>query len=259
MRILGLITLCLSLIACGKPSDPNTLKVGAIAGPEAELVQLAGEVAHQSFGLTVKVVEFNDYNLPNAALEDGSLDANVYQHMPYLQGAIKAHDYHLEPIGKTFIYPMAVYSNRFKTIAALPERAIVAIPNDPSNESRALLLLAKADLIELKPTQQANIHDIVKNPKHLQLKELDAAQLPRVLNDVDAAVINTTYAMPAGLTHSHDAIFIEDKDSPYVNLIVVKKNNPKMKQLKQLIHAFHSQQVQDKAKELFGESAVAAW
>ena len=258
MRLLSTLFLLLSLTACNKPS-PNTLIVGAISGPETELVTAAKQVALDRYGITLKIVEFNDYNLPNAALQDGSLDANVYQHLPYMEAASKAHGYQLEAIGKTFVYPTGIYSNKFKKLSELPERGVIALPNDPSNELRALLLLQKAGLITLKTTQQSTVQDIATNPKHFQFKELDAAQLPRVLADVDAAIINTTFAIPANLRPSRDALFLESKDSPYANLIVIRVDSKKKKQLEMLVKALNSKEVKNKAQELFGDAAVPAW
>lgn len=258
MRILSFIILALSITACSKPS-PNTLTIGTIAGPETDLVVAAKDAALKDYGLTLNIVEFNDYNLPNEALQDGSLDANVYQHLPYLQAAIKAHGYNLETIGKTFIYPAGLYSKKIKSLSALPDKGIIAIPNDPSNEARALLLLEKAGLISLKSSTNASLDDIASNPKQLKIKELDAAQLPRVLDDVDAAVINTTFAIPAGLSPTRDALFIEGKDSPYANLIVIRRDSNKKPQLEQFVKAMHSQAVVDKAKQLFGDGAIPAW
>src|SRR6185503_20098945 len=128
---------------CGKPT-PTTLTVGTISGPESDLVETAKEVAQTQYGLTIKIVEFNDYTMPNEALADGSLDANVYQHLPYLQTAMKARGYHFTVIGKTFVYPMGIYSAKYKHLDELPEHALIGIPNDPSNSSRALILLQKA-------------------------------------------------------------------------------------------------------------------
>lgn len=258
MRILSLISIFFLLTACGKPS-PDTLTVGTISGPETELVEVAQKVALERYGLTVKIIEFNDYNLPNEALVDGSLDVNVYQHLPYLNAATKAHGYDLEPIGKTFVYPTGVYSSKFKSLRQLPAHSIVAIPNDPSNEERALILLTKAGIITLKTKHHATLHDIVNNPKNIQFKELDAAQLPRILPDVDAAVINSTFAIPAGLYPSRDALFLENKHSPYANLIVVRRNHPKTKQLEEFIKAMNSNEVKEKARELFGDAAIPAW
>ncbi|WP_454783182.1 MetQ/NlpA family ABC transporter substrate-binding protein [Legionella sp. WA2022007384] len=258
MRILAYCVLLLSLVACNKPS-PNSLVIGTIAGPETELVETAQEVAKNKYGLNIKIVTFNDYNLPNEALQDGSLDANVYQHLPYLNAAVKAHGYTLEAIGRTFVYPMGIYSKKYKTLSQLPEKAIIALPNDPSNEMRALQLLEKAQLITLKTTQNAGLKDIATNPHNLQFKEMDAAQLPRVLPDVDAAVINTTFALPAGLNPSHDALFSEDKDSPYANIIVIRNDSPKKAQLELFVKALNSEEVKEKAKTLFGDSAIPAW
>lgn len=259
MRYLTTFFLALSLLACSKPS-PNTLTIGTIAGPETDLVEAAREVAHNEYGLKIKIIEFNDYNLPNEALQDGSLDANVYQHLPYLQAAMKAHGYNLEVIGKTFVYPTGIYSSKFKSLKQLPNNAIIAIPNDPSNEMRALLLLQKAGLITLKSQDTTStISDILKNPKHLTIKELDAAQLPRVLADVDAAVINTTFAIPAGLSPSRDALFIEDKNSPYANLIVIRHDSNKKAQLEDFVKAMNSPAVKAKAQSIFGDAAIPAW
>ncbi len=258
MRRLILTALFITLIGCGK-QDPNTLIVGTIAGPETELVDVAQRVASERYGLTVKVVEFSDYNLPNEALMDGTLDANVYQHLPYLQAASKAHGYHFDVIGKTFVYPTGLYSTRFKTLKSLPENALIALPNDPSNEARALLLLQKAGLITLKKAENTTLHSIKSNPKRLRFKELDAAQLPRILADVDAAVINTTFAIPAGLSPAHDALYLEHKDSPYANLIVIRQNSEKKAKLQLLVKALNSPEVADKAHDLFGDAAIAAW
>lgn len=259
MRLLAILSLIFSLLACSKP-DPNMLVVGTIAGPETELVEAAAKEAKQKYGLTVKIVEFSDYNLPNEALNDGSLDANVFQHQPYLDAAIKAHGYQLKAIGKTFIYPTGIYSKKHKTLQSLPEHAIIALPNDPSNEMRALHLLKSAGLITLKnTTSNASVDDVASNPKKLVFKEIDAAQLPRVLDDVDAAIINTTFAIPAGLSPSRDALFVEPSDSPYANIIVVRENSNKTQLLEEFVKAMHSEPVLQKAQELFGADAVAAW
>lgn len=257
-RTCAVLALSLTLLGCGK-KDPNTLVVGTIAGPETELVDVAQKVALDNYGLTIKIVEFSDYNLPNEALMDGTLDANIYQHLPYLEAASKAHGYHFDVIGKTFVYPTGLYSAKIKSLKALPDQALIALPNDPSNEARALLLLQKAGLITLKSTQNSTIRDVAGNPKKLRFKELDAAQLPRVLADVDAAVINTTFAIPAGLSPSRDALFIENKDSPYANLIVIRQDSDKKAQLALLVKALNSKEVKDKAHQLFGDAAIVAW
>lgn len=258
MRSIYLVVLSIFLVACSKPA-PNSLTIGTISGPETELVEVAQKVAEERYGLNIKIIEFNDYNLPNEALHDGSLDANVYQHQPYLTAANKAHGYDLIAIGKTFVYPTGLYSSKIKSLNALPKHALIAIPNDPSNELRALLLLQKAGLIKLKKSTFASISDITKNPKQFRFKELDAAQLPRVLADVDAAVINTNFAIPAGLRPAKDALLLEDKNSPYANLIVVRPNNDKQEQLALFVKAMNSTEVKEKARALFGDAAILAW
>lgn len=262
MRIFRIIPFLFCLFGChGQSDSPNTLTIGTIAGPETDLVKTAKVVAEKQYGLTIRIVEFSDYNLPNEALQDGSLDANVYQHLPYLEAAQKAHGYTLEPIGRTFLFPAGIYSKKIKDITSLPEHAQIAIPNDPSNEARALKLLEQAKLITLKDTKDnaPSVQDIEKNPKHLRLKTLDAAQLPRILPDVDAAVINTTFAVPAGLNPMRDALVVENKNSPYANLIVIEMNSPKREQLELFVKAMHSEEVKNKAKSLFGDSAIASW
>ncbi|KTD65016.1 MetQ/NlpA family ABC transporter substrate-binding protein [Legionella shakespearei] len=259
MRILSYLLLILSLVACSSKPSPNTLVIGTIAGPETELIETAKQVAEEEYGLTIKIVEFNDYNLPNEALQDGSLDANVYQHLPYLKAAILTHGYNLQAIGRTFVYPMGIYSKKYKSLEDLPENGVIAVPNDPSNEMRAFLLLEESKLITLKDATNTGMPTLESNPKNLKFKEMDAAQLPRALPDVDAAVINTTFALPAGLSPLKDALFTEGKDSPYANIIVIRKDTQKRPQLELLVKALNSEEVKAKAKELFGDAAIPAW
>ena len=176
----------LGLSAC-KPEKTHTVKVGTIDGPETQLVEAAKIVAKQKYNLDVEIIAFSDYNTPNAALNDGSLDANAFQTVPFLDAQAKQYGYDFAVVGKTFVYPMGIYSQKVKDIGKVPAYAKVAIPNDPSNEARALLLFEKAQLITLKPGVGVNATklDITSNPKHLQIVELDAAQLPRSLSDVD--------------------------------------------------------------------------
>lgn len=259
MRILAYCVLLLGLVACNNKPAPNTLVIGTIAGPETELVETAKEVAKNKYKLDIKIVTFNDYNLPNEALQDKSLDANVYQHLPYLNTSIKAHGYNFEAIGRTFVYPVGIYSKKYTSLQQLPENAVIALPNDPSNELRALQLLEKAQLITLNNTPNTNLKNIAANPKNLQFKEMDAAQLPRVLPDVDAAIINTTFALPAGLNPARDALLSEDKTSPYANIIVIRSDSPKKAQLELFVKALNSKEVEEKAHSLFGDAAIPAW
>lgn len=254
-----LILLSLSLISCGKPKE-DALVVGTISGPETQLVEVAKDEAFKRFGLRVKIVEFSDYNLPNEALRDGSLDANVYQHMPYLAAAIKFKGYPFEVIGRTFVYPMGVYSQKYKNIKDLPDNATIAIPNDPSNERRSLELIDKSGLIKINSKEtDINVLENISNPHNFKFKSMDAAQLPRILPDVDAAIINTSFAIPAGLHPATDALIVESKDSPYANLIVIRKNSTKKKDLKLFRSALQSEAVKEKAKNIFQDGAIPAW
>jgi D-methionine transport system substrate-binding protein len=250
----------LLLAACGH-EDKNTLKVGTIAGPETTLMETAKAVALAKYGLNIKIIEFTDYVEPNTALSDGSIDANMFQHQPYLDQQIKDRHYDLITAGKTFVYPMGIYSKKVTRLADLPDGALVAIPNDPSNEGRALLLLQKSGLITLKTGAglTAGPYDVDKNDKHLKFKELDAAQLARSLTDVDLAVINTNYAIPAGLSPTKDAILHEDSDSPYANIIVIRANESNDPRIKELVAAIQSPEVVHAAQTIFNGQAIPAW
>lgn len=242
-------------------SGANEIRIGTIAGPETELVEVAKNVAAQKYGLDVEIVQFTDYVLPNQALADGSIDANMFQHLPYLDETIAAKGYQLTPIGKTFIYPMGLYSSKIKSLNDVKPNAVVAIPNDPSNEARALLLLEKAGLIKLKDDTSLKVtpQDIIENPKQIKITELDAAQLPRVLKDVDLAAINTNYAMVAGLVPSKNALFLENTDSPYANIVVVRTKDMNDPKFAKLMEALHSPEVVSRAKTLFQGQAIPAW
>jgi len=251
-------SILLLLAACQKHPS-NALIIGTISGPETELVQVAKEIAKKQYNLEVKIVEFNDYNLPNQALSEGSLDVNVYQHLPYLTAANQAHGYHLIAVGKTFLFPMGLYSSRTHTLANLPEHALIALPNDPSNLARALKLLQQGGLITLNNAALPKVYDIINNPKQWRFKELDAAMLSHALPDVDAAVINTTFAIPAGLSPAKNALLVENRDSPYANLIVINSDSSKKIQIEQFIEAIHNSAVKRRAAELFSDAAIAAW
>jgi len=261
-KIILLTLAAFTLVACSSKKDnPNVVTVGAIAGPEIQLMEVAKKVAKKRYGLDVQIVPFSDYNAPNAAVVGGSLDANAFQPKPFLDAQIKARGYKLTAIGKTFIYPMGIYSKKIKSLSQLQDGAKVSIPNDPTNEARSLLLLQKAGLIKLKSGVgvSATPVDIISNPKNLQFVELDAAELPRSLSDVTLAAINTTYAVPAHLSLTKDALIHESAHSPFVNLIVVKTVNKNSKKLCELVEAFQSKPVRDEAKKLFGDAAIAGW
>lgn len=260
LKILFVLFSFITLIACSS-ENKNTLKIGTISGPETQLMEVAKEVAKTKYNLDVKIIEFTDYIQPNSALNDGSIDANMFQHQPYLDQQIKDRHYTLVVIGKTFVYPMGIYSNKIKNLKSLPMNAMIGIPNDPSNEGRALLLLQKAGIITLKKSAglYATPNDIQTNAKQIKFKELDAAQLARSLPDVAAAVINTNYAVPAGLSPTQDAIFLEGSDSPYANIIVIRTDEQNDPRMKQLVDAFQSDEVKNAAKKIFNDQAIPAW
>lgn len=215
------------------------LKVGASPTPHAEILAQIKPLLSKE-GIDLQIIEFQDYVQPNLALAEGELNANFFQHVPYLTEFSRDHKLDLTYIAKVHIEPMGIYSKKIKSLKELGNKATVAIPNDPTNGGRALLLLQNAKLITLRKDAglSATELDIVKNPKGLQVKPLEAAQLPRTLADVDIAVINTNYALPANLIPAKDALFIENSNSPYANILAVRakdKNNPALKKLAQAL------------------------
>jgi D-methionine transport system substrate-binding protein len=259
-----LVVLALSVTALVGEAESaeaaKKIKLGATSGPQAEVAEAAKKVAADK-GLEIEIVEFSDYVQPNAALADGELDANAYQHLPYLRNTINNTGYKLVAIGNTVLLPMAGYSKRVKSLSELKDGAIVTIPNDPSNGGRALLLLAAQELIELDPAADIlpTVADVTKNSRNLKFIELDAAQLPRALDDTDIAVINTNYAIEAGLVPTQDAIFIESKDSPYVCLIAVREEEKDRPEFKLLVESYQNDEVKKFVDERFKGSLVAGW
>lgn len=259
--LISLIALTTVLIGCShKRSErpANVIFVGTIAGPETKLMDVAKKVALEKFGLKVKVIVFTDYSIPNQALEDGDIDANAFQHYPFLLSQMKLHGYSFAAVGDTFLYPMGLYSKTIAHLSNLKPGSKIVIPNDPSNEARALMLLQKAGLIKLKSgaTINATIESVASNPNHYNLVALDAAQLPRVLNDVALAAINTNYAVPAGLSPTKNALFVEKIDSPYMNLIVARAADKNDQKIKELVQAYQSAPVVAEAQKLFGDAGV---
>jgi len=247
----GLLAGAIVMAGCGndaatadKKADGNqvTLKVGASPVPHAEVLNNVKDALAKD-GIKLEVVEFSDYIQPNMALSDKELDANYFQHKPYLDNFISEHQLKLVSVGAVHIEPMGIYSHSVKELAAVPQGGKVAIPNDPTNGGRALLLLQEAGLIKLNPDAgiMATVADITDNPKQLTFSELEAAQVPRSLDDVALAVINTNFAMEAGLVPSKDALQIESKDSPYVNIVVVRQGDENRPEIQKLMKALQSE------------------
>lgn len=248
------------LTGCGK-SDDNTLTLGVMAGAEAQVAEVAADIARRDYGLQVELIEFNDYVTPNSALDEGSLDANAFQHRPYLDAQVAARGYQFEVVGNTLVYPIAGYSVSISSLDELADNAKIAVPNDPTNLGRALILLQAQGLLTLADGAglQATVLDIVDNPKGLQIVELEAPQLPRALADVDIAIINNTYAAQLDLNPNDHGLFVEDADSPYVNLIVARQDNANDPRLAQFVQAYQTDEVLSKANELFNNGVVKGW
>ena len=254
----------LLLVGCDRQSgDAHSSKVGVINGAERDVAEVAKKVANDKYGLDVELVGFSGSLLPNDATNSGELDANVFQHRPLLEQDNKAHGYRLVAVGNTFVFPMAGYSRKMKSVSELKEGATVAIPNDPPNLGRALLLLQKEKLITLKPGKGLlpTAVDISDNPHRLNIMELEGAQLPRVLDDpkVDIAIISTTYIQQTGMSPVRDSIFIEDKNSPYVNIVVAREDNKDAENVKEFIKAYQSPEVARAAERIFNGGAVPGW
>jgi D-methionine transport system substrate-binding protein len=238
------VALSLLLLAgCSASGDrnENTLIVAATAVPHAEILKQAKPLlAKEGVDLHFKV--FADYVQPNTQVAEKNIDLNYFQTKPYLDAFNRERGTQLTIITGVHIEPFGAYSHKYKSIDQLPDGASVTIPNDPSNNSRALLLLAKHGLITLKdPTDEmATLKDITANPKHLKFRELEAAMLPRTLDEVDLALINTNYALAAGLNPTKDALLIESKDSPYVNYLVGRpdnQNDPRVQKLARVLNS----------------------
>jgi D-methionine transport system substrate-binding protein len=238
----------------------DSIKVGVTGGPHAQIMEVVKQVAAKN-GLNIKIIEFSDYVQPNAALASGDLDANSYQHLPYLEAQVKDRGYKLISIANTVIYPMGIYSKKIKSLKDLPNGARIAVPNDPTNGGRGLLLLQTQGLIKLRADAglKATPLDIVDNPKKLKIVELDAAQIPRSLADVDAAAINTNFAMEAGLKPKTDAIAIEDPHGPYANIIAIRAADKDKPWVKKLVAAYHSPEVKQFIDAKFAGAVVTVW
>ncbi|MCK4257703.1 MAG: MetQ/NlpA family ABC transporter substrate-binding protein [Halanaerobiales bacterium] len=242
----------------GGVSAKDVIKIGATPVPHVEILEFIKPILLEK-GITLEIIEFNDYVQPNLALADGELDANFFQHIPYLNTFSNDRHLGLDYIAGVHIEPLGLYSKKISKIEELKKGSIVAIPNDPTNEGRALLLLQAAGLIKLD--EQAGLEatpiDIVENPLKLKFRELDAAQLPRVLEDVAGAIINTNYALNADFVPLEDAIIIEGSQSPYVNVIAVRKSdtNPNLRILAEVLI---SKEVQNFILEKYEGAVVPA-
>lgn len=269
------LVLCLSLTACGGSSDSASddaaaedaateeavvLNVAASATPHAEILeQCVAPLAEQ--GIELKVNVYGDYVVPNTAVEEGSEDANYFQHVPYLDNFNAENDTHLVSVAGVHVEPMGIYAGMTASLEELADGATVAVPNDVTNEARALLLLEAQGLIKLNEDAglEATPNDIAENPKNLSFVELEAAMVPNTLTEVDIAVINVNYALEAGFNPVEDALAIENADSPYVNILVVKEGNEGNEAVAALIEVLHSDAVRDFINEKYAGAVVPAF
>ena len=225
-------------------AQDKPLKIGVTGGPHAQLFEQVKKIAEKD-GLKIQIVEFSDYIQPNAALAAGDLDANSYQHKPFLDQQVKDRGYKIVSVGYTVNFPIGIYSKKVKSLKELKEGARLGIPNDPTNGGRVLLMLQDQGLIKLKAEAglKATPLDVTDNPKKIKFVELEAAQLPRSLDDLDASAINTNYALSAGLNPSKDAIALEAAKSPYVNLIAVREQDKDKPWVAKLVKAYQSEEI----------------
>ena len=250
LSVLVVLSIAATLFTgCGKSESDKVIKIGATPTPHAEILEIIKDDLAEN-GYTLEIVEYNDYIIPNNATESGELDANYFQHQPYLDDFNAENGTHLVSVAGVHFEPFGIYAGKTSSLEDLQEGAIVAVPNDTTNEARALLLLEAQGLIKLKDGagMTATVADIVENPLNLEIKELEAAQVARTVNDVDIACINGNYAAEAGYKVS-DALATESADSlaaqTYVNIVVVKEGNEESEKTQALVEAILSDEVRD--------------
>jgi D-methionine transport system substrate-binding protein len=252
------------LMAFGAPSlsfaEDKTIKVGIMSGEDEDVWRAVATEAAKK-GLKIEAIAFNDYTQPNEALERGEIDANAFQHQPYLDSQIKQNGYHIVSVGYTGVWPIGLYTKKFKTVAELPEGAVIGVPNDPSNEGRALRVLQNEGLIKLKDGTGilATTADIVENSKKVEIKELDAGIVGRAITDLDAAVVNTDWALKSGLS-ADDRIAQEPvADNPYRNFIAVKTGNEDADWVKVLVSSYQNDAVKAEFDKVYKGTGISAY
>lgn len=253
--------LLLSLSACGSKKDDKTITVGASPDPHARILKAAEPLLKEK-GYTLVIREFSDYVLPNTALEEGSLDANFFQHEPYLLDFNKENKTHLVAAATIHYEPMGIYAGKSDSLENIADGAVIAVPNDPTNEGRSLLLLQELGLITLKEDAglEATPNDIADNPKNLEFQEMEAAMLPQTIDEVDFSIINSNYALDAGLNPMTDALATEDPESDaaqaYANIIAIKEGNENNEAIKALVAALQSDEVREFIETTYNGSVV---
>ena len=248
-----------SLAACSadKEAENNIIKVGASPSPHREILRRAKDDLRRR-GYQLEIVEFTDYVQPNIALDNGELDANFFQHQPYLDSFNADNGTKVVSVGRIHFEPLGLYPGKTADIADIKDGAVIAVPNDESNEARALLLLQQLGLIKIKEDAglKATPVDIIENPYNIEIYEIEAAQLPNILPDVDFAVINGNYAIPAGLIATRDGLYVEGGDSPYVNVIAVRNGDQDNEAVQALVSALKSDKVAQYVAENYPNGEV---
>jgi D-methionine transport system substrate-binding protein len=260
MLLRHLIVSAAALAVLGSAATAETITVGVTAGPHAQILEAVKPIA-ASKGLDIKIVEFTDYVVPNAALEAGDLQANSFQNQPYLDNQKADRGYKIEAVGLTVNFPIGIYSKKHRSWDAVPEGSTLSIPNDPTNGGRVLLLLQEKGVLKLKAGVgfKPTVADIVENPRKFKIVEVDAAQTVRTLDDVDAAAVNTNYATSAGLDPVKDAILREDPKGPYTNLIAVRAADKDKPWVKLLVESYHTPEVREFVLSKFKGAVLPSW
>lgn len=258
-----LLASAVAIVSLAAPSfaeDKTAVKVGIMSGEDEDVWRVVTAQAAER-GLTIETVVFNDYTQPNEALERGEIDANAFQHKPYLDNQIKTQGYHIVPVGYTGVWPIGLYSKKYANIADLPEGAVIGVPNDPSNEGRALRVLQSEHLIKLREGTGilATTTDIAENPKHLVIKELDAGIVGRSVEDLDGAVVNTDWALKSGLTPENRIAQEAVADNPYRNFIAVKAGNENQPWVKTLVASYQNEKVKAEFDRVYKGTGISAY
>lgn len=250
----------IAVIALHAQAQAETLRIGTSAGPYSEILEHVAKIYKEREGIDVKVIEFTDYTLPNQALAQGDIDLNNFQHKPYLDNQIKVRGFDLVPVEKSIIVPLGLYSQKIKALSDLKQGAQVAIPNDPSNGSRALLLLQQAGLLKVDPSKGINATpaDLVDNPKGLKIREIDAAQLPRSLEDVELAAVTLNYAVAGGLD-PRQALLLEDINTPWNLWFVAQRSRQTDPKILKYIAIYRSPEVKEFILKRFSGSIIPTW
>jgi len=246
----------------GQAQDKNHVKIGVMAGDEGDVWKVAAEVAKKRDGFEIELVYFSDYTIPNEALSAGDIDANAFQHQPYLDEQIAQRGYDLTIAGYSALFPIGIYSHKIKSLDELPDGASVGVPNDPSNEGRALRVLAQHGLITLDDPDNilVTLVNIKENPKNLDIREMDAGMVGRAIDDLDIAVVNTNWAVTVGLSGEKDAIAWEKpENNPYNNIIVVRTQDKDAPWVAKLVAAYQSEEVRAELARVFGLNATTSW